>query len=180
MQIIFIVRKGEIFLKITFLGTAHGFADIGRYNPSTLIEIGEKLYVLDAGAPVDYILVNMRKKLENIKGVFITHMHEDHVTSLSPLLHSFLGWTYNKDAIVSLNYKDSRQYDDAPKSVLLLGAFRFGVFYCAALFSEARNSLGDIPTVARKTFEKYRGSLYPERRATFFTEVIPCRMRNTA
>ena len=46
-------------------------------------------------------------------------------------------------------------------------------FYCVFFERFAINSDGDIPIAFLKEFEKYRGSENPDRRATFFTELIP-------
>ena len=87
-------------MKLTFLGTSHGYAELNRYTSCTLIEIGEKLYIVDAGGPVEYLLVNNGKKYEDIRGVFITHMHSDHVGSLDALAEPFLRYRYNDKATI--------------------------------------------------------------------------------
>jgi len=87
-------------MKITFLGTSHGYAEKNRFTSSTLIETAGHSYILDAGAPVEWIMENMDKPYENIRGVFITHMHNDHAGCLSSIVEPMLRFRYNENAIV--------------------------------------------------------------------------------
>ena len=106
-KLIYDIIKGALTdMRITFSGTSHGFSEKNRFNPVTLAEVGGKLFVIDAGGPADYFVVNSDKRIEDIKGVFITHMHSDHVNSLPQLLISFLGFHYNKDALVFMPDQD--------------------------------------------------------------------------
>ena len=89
-------------LKLTFLGTSHGFAEKNRFTSGTLIETENYSYVLDAGAPLEYRLVNLEKSFDSIRGIFITHMHNDHVDSLSSLIVSFLGYRRNEQSVCFL------------------------------------------------------------------------------
>lgn len=85
-------------MKITFLGTSHGYAEKGRFTSSALIESGGKYYILDAGAPIEYLLVNGEKDYDKIRAVFLTHMHNDHVGSLSSIVEPMLRYRYNNKA----------------------------------------------------------------------------------
>ena len=64
-------------MKITFLGSSCGVPQSDRYCSSAMIECGDRLYLLDAGAPVTDLLTRRGIDFARIKGVFITHMHED-------------------------------------------------------------------------------------------------------
>ncbi|MBQ8759598.1 MAG: ribonuclease Z [Clostridia bacterium] len=85
-------------MKITFLGTSHGYAEKGRFTSATLIEVGENYYLLDAGAPIEYLFVNNDKPYENLRGIFLTHMHNDHVGSLSSVVEPMLRYRFNDKA----------------------------------------------------------------------------------
>ena len=70
-------------MKITFLGTSAGIPDPDRHCSSTMIEVGERVYIVDAGAPmVDCLrtqgLLMERENAERIAAVFATHSHSDH------------------------------------------------------------------------------------------------------
>lgn len=75
-------------MKITTLGTSHGGAEKNRFCSSTMVQTGGAIYLIDAGAPVEALLVNRDEDLSTIRGVFITHMHDDHVSMLSPIVKS--------------------------------------------------------------------------------------------
>ena len=73
-------------MRITFLGTAAGVPSKTRANSSTVIEVGGKLYLIDAGMPVVNRLIDFGFDLEAIKATFITHAHSDHVFGLIDLI----------------------------------------------------------------------------------------------
>jgi len=85
-------------MKITFLGTSHGYAEKGHFTSGTLVEAEGVSYIIDAGAPVDALLINHDKNLADIRGLFITHMHADHVGNLHNLTESFTRFRYNDKA----------------------------------------------------------------------------------
>lgn len=73
-------------MRITTLGTSHGDHTYCRFNSSTLFEVGDRYYLVDAGEPVTGLMVRAGKKIERLQAVFITHMHQDHVGGLPDLL----------------------------------------------------------------------------------------------
>ena len=77
-------------MRITTLGTSHGDHTYCRFNSSTLFESGNRLYLFEAGAPANGLLVRAGKDVCSIKAVFITHMHEDHAGGLPGLIKSLL------------------------------------------------------------------------------------------
>lgn len=73
-------------MKITFIGTSHGIPSDIRFCSCTMIEVGGKLYFIDAGAPlIDYVL-RYGKHPNDIKAVFTTHHHGDHTDGLLNLV----------------------------------------------------------------------------------------------
>lgn len=87
-------------MKITFLGTSHGAPEVGRYCTSLLIEHNGYHYILDLGAPVEYLLKQKGLSVDTVKGIFITHMHADHVEALTSITKAFT--TYHKNAEADL------------------------------------------------------------------------------
>lgn len=83
-------KPDESPIRITTLGTSHGDQTYCRFNSSTLIEVGRKSYLVDAGAPVEALLIRSGKPFENLKAVFLTHMHNDHVGGLPGLIKAFI------------------------------------------------------------------------------------------
>ena len=60
-------------MKITFLGTSHGVVEKNRHRSSAMIEVGNAIYLIDAGAPVVDELINHDKKIQDVKAIFTTH-----------------------------------------------------------------------------------------------------------
>lgn len=82
-------------MDITFLGTSHGYSDNGKFASSTLVEIDGVSYLVDVGAPVEALLLKNKKEPKDVRGIFITHMHMDHVCNLPNIIEPFLRFRYN-------------------------------------------------------------------------------------
>lgn len=80
-------------MKITFLGTSDGLPRPGHFRASTMIEISDRLYLIDGGAPVIDLILSNGKRPEQLKAFFNTHPHTDHVDGLLSLI-TLCGWTY--------------------------------------------------------------------------------------
>ena len=80
-------------MKITFLGTSDGVPRPGHFCTSTMIEIGDSIYLIDAGAPVVDQLLKLGKTPNQIKAVFNTHGHGDHLAGMTQLL-DLCTWAY--------------------------------------------------------------------------------------
>ncbi len=80
-------------MKLTFVGTSHGIPEADRFCTSMFLEVGENVYIIDAGAPVSPMLLRYGYTHEAVKGVFITHLHGDHFDGLFEFCDQ-LGWRY--------------------------------------------------------------------------------------
>ncbi len=69
-------------IKVTFLGTSDSTPCKDRFCTSILIEIDDRVYIFDAGAPITDILVRKDFDWSKIKALFNTHAHMDHVVGL--------------------------------------------------------------------------------------------------
>ena len=69
-------------MKITFLGTRHGITERDRFTSSILLSVGEKNYLIDAGAPIIKLLKERDVDFKSLGGIFITHSHPDHYIGL--------------------------------------------------------------------------------------------------
>ena len=69
-------------MRITFLGTSDGYPEKERYCSCTVVTVGGKHYVIDAG--VSLVSAMLKNDLDPAcaAGVFITHMHGDHTNGL--------------------------------------------------------------------------------------------------
>lgn len=126
-------------MKVKFLGTSHGVPMPGRYCQSILIEIGEAAYVIDSGAPVMDILINEGYDLTKIKGIFITHMHGDHLNGLPDII-TLASWYYKNMSFdvflpeqrgidVIKDYCSMRLYSNADVDRIRYHLFKDGLVY---------------------------------------------------
>ncbi len=82
-------------MKIRFLGTGHGVATAERSCSSTMLEVNGAVYVIDAGGPLLELLLKAGKTPVDVKAVFITHNHADHMAGLYGFL-DVVNWYYKK------------------------------------------------------------------------------------
>ena len=76
-------------MKLTFFGTSHGAPEVGRFCSGTMLETDGVLYLIDCGAPVDALMLNRGMRIEDLKAILITHMHEDHMGTLPAMVKEF-------------------------------------------------------------------------------------------
>src|SRR6202789_2051435 len=72
-------------LSVLLVGTGSPLPDRSRAGPSTLIAAGDSYYMVDTGLDSVRNLMLWRVPLQKIAGVFITHMHSDHIAELGEL-----------------------------------------------------------------------------------------------
>jgi ribonuclease J len=109
-------------LRIIPLG---GLEEVGRNM--TLLEYGQDVIIVDMGLQfpeedmpgIDYIIPNisyLKGKEQNIRGVFITHGHYDHIGAIPHLIPQ-LGnpWIYAGDLTRAMIEKRQEEYQDKPK-----------------------------------------------------------------
>ena len=75
-------------MKITFLGTGHGLHEKGRYRTAMMLETGGTSYLIDAASPVINQLLNMGRELKEIRAVFVTHTHTDHMFNVIDMVNA--------------------------------------------------------------------------------------------
>ena len=72
--------------EVVFLGTGAAVPVPSRGTTSQFVDIHGHTYLLDAGEGVQLSLRKNKRKFQKLKGVFISHMHGDHVLGLPGLL----------------------------------------------------------------------------------------------
>jgi ribonuclease Z len=77
-------------IKVTLLGTGTPVPAMNRFGPSILIEAGRRKFLFDAGRGAMQRLTQLKVRWQNIDGVFLTHLHSDHVVGFPDLW--LTGW----------------------------------------------------------------------------------------
>lgn len=80
-------------MKITFIGTSHGVPEPERRCSCTMLEIAGRYYFIDMGTGAVEDLVHRGIKLEDVRGIFITHCHGDHTNGLISFV-DLISWFY--------------------------------------------------------------------------------------
>jgi ribonuclease BN (tRNA processing enzyme) len=75
--------------KVVLLGTKGGpRVNKGRANPSNLVTVASRSYVVDCGYGVTRQLIEAGVEAHEVRTILVTHNHSDHVLELGPLLYN--------------------------------------------------------------------------------------------
>jgi ribonuclease Z len=77
-------------IRVTLLGTGAPTPAMNRFGPSILIEAGAQKFLFDAGRGALQRLAQAKVRWEDVDGVFLTHLHSDHVVGFPDLW--LTGW----------------------------------------------------------------------------------------
>ncbi len=77
-------------LKVTLLGTGGPPPIMERFGPCTLVEAGSEKFLFDAGRGALQRLFQLKIRFSEITGLFLTHLHSDHVVGIPDLW--LTGW----------------------------------------------------------------------------------------
>ena len=77
-------------MKITLLGTGTPFPNAERFGSAIVVEAGTKKLLFDCGRGVVVRLAQAKVNPEEIEGIYLTHLHSDHVTGIPDLW--LTGW----------------------------------------------------------------------------------------
>jgi ribonuclease BN (tRNA processing enzyme) len=82
---------GPAELRVILLGTAAGpYPAPGRQGCSSAVVVGDRVYLVDAGYGALRKYVQAGLLLRDLRAVFLTHLHSDHIADLFTLF--LLGW----------------------------------------------------------------------------------------
>jgi ribonuclease Z len=77
-------------ITVTLLGTGAPPPIMERFGPSILIEAAGRRFVFDAGRGALQRLAQLKVRWQDIDGIFLTHLHSDHIVGLPDLW--LTGW----------------------------------------------------------------------------------------
>lgn len=98
-------------MKITFLGTSHGIAEAHAFCASAVVTVGDKHYMIDAGAPIMTLLQNHRMAFGDLQGIFITHSHSDHMMGLVEFTVQMECFSQFKGVRIPVYVPDASRYE---------------------------------------------------------------------
>ncbi|EEC49344.1 predicted protein, partial [Phaeodactylum tricornutum CCAP 1055/1] len=75
-------------LSVCFLGTGAGRTSLERGNSATALRMGSSTFLFDAGEGVQTQMMRSKLKFRDVRKIFITHLHGDHIFGLLGLLLS--------------------------------------------------------------------------------------------
>jgi ribonuclease Z len=82
------------------LGTGYPRPDNERAGPCTAIVIGEKVFLIDAGRGVTMRMAAGNLAPQNVRAVFLTHLHSDHIDGLLDVFHTT--WQFGRSTPLEL------------------------------------------------------------------------------
>jgi ribonuclease Z len=88
---------GKNDIRLTLLGTGVPTPVMERFGPSTLVEAGGDTLLFDAGRGALLRLFQLRCPLQEVRSIFLTHLHSDHIVGLPDLW--LTGWLHGRPEV---------------------------------------------------------------------------------
>lgn len=98
-------------MKLIVAGASHGVPEKHRFCTSLFLQVGEKTYIMDAGAPISALLDRYDIPHNTVKAVFITHGHTDHINGLPAFCSELMWWIGYQDSDPAFFYPEQTCLD---------------------------------------------------------------------
>ena len=79
----------SLSFELTVLGTGSATPTLRRNPSAQVLNVSDKLYLIDCGEGTQIALRKNRIKFQRIEHIFISHLHGDHYLGLQGLLSTF-------------------------------------------------------------------------------------------
>ena len=90
-------QSSNDLFRVTLLGTGAPPPSLDRFGPSTLVEVGGRKFIFDAGRGAMQRLYQLGIPFADISGMLLTHHHSDHVVGFPDLwLTGWIGRPWGK------------------------------------------------------------------------------------
>ena len=90
-------KPAQDLFRVTLLGTGAPPPRLDRFGPSTLVEVGDEKFIVDAGRGAMQRIYQLGIPFGDITGMFLTHHHSDHVVGFPDLwLTGWIGRPWGK------------------------------------------------------------------------------------
>lgn len=86
-------QKVDSVIVVT-IGTGVPVPSPGRAGPATVVMVGKRVFLFDAGANVERQLAAADLPIDGVEAVFFTHLHSDHVLGYPDLI--FTSWVFGR------------------------------------------------------------------------------------
>lgn len=94
------MESPQNLFRVTLLGTGAPPPRLDRFGPSTLVEVGGKKFIFDAGRGAMQRLHQLGIPFGDVNGMFLTHHHSDHVVGFPDLwLTGWLGRPWGRRSV---------------------------------------------------------------------------------
>ena len=111
-------------MRITIIGSSHGGPEPNRRCGSVMIEVGGNIYFVDMGTPVNDDLQRRGRPVEDVRGVFVSHMHGDHTNGLVQFIYHLNNRYTKADPAIYLPDMEAVEVFDRWLQVTTVGKLR--------------------------------------------------------
>lgn len=113
MLIVPVTAQGQE-IKVTLLGTGAPPPVMNRFGPSILVEAGGQKFLFDAGRGALQRLAQIKVRWQDVDGVFLTHLHSDHVVGFPDLVDRVARGPWPRPSAQRLGPAGNEEDDVAP------------------------------------------------------------------